>query len=219
MKHFSLIIVFVACFGLTGKAQIDLDYWGLKFGLSLPSVPDNSGNELGLTTRVTYHFGAFKSFPINSFLSFKTELMYSEKGGKKRPPNIFIGILKPYEVRTRYVTLPLIAQASYDRFYAEVGIEPGVQVGVKVINENAGFDTEMIAESWTNSFDLNAVFGLGVFDDISGFEANIRYMPSLTKASNEISVVDDSGQVIGTQRFGRNQVYQVSVSYRFGREY
>ncbi|GAB5554482.1 MAG: hypothetical protein Sapg2KO_40730 [Saprospiraceae bacterium] len=216
MKQLSLIFVFVACFSFTGKAQIDLDYWGLKFGLSLPSVQDNSGSELGLTTRVTYHFGAFKSFQINSFLSFKTELMYSEKGGRKRPPNIFIGIINPYEVRTRYVTLPLIAQASYDRLYMEVGIEPGVQVNVKVINDNAGFDTDMIAESWTNSFDLNAVFGIGVYDDISGFEANIRYLPSITKASNEINVVDDNGQVIGTERFGRNQVYQVSVSYRFG---
>lgn len=214
MKKFSLILVCVACFSLSGKAQIDLSYWGFKGGLSLPSIQDNTGNDFGLSTRVAYHFGVFKSFPINNYLSFKAELTYSEKGGKKRPEPIFLVVIRPYSVKTSYVSLPLIAQASFDRIYFELGIEPGIQVDVNVNNENLFLDTDEIARSWTSDYDLNGVIGIGFFDDISGFESNIRYMPSFTKTSNEIAVVDANGQVIGSERFGRNSVYQVSVSYR-----
>lgn len=214
MKQLSLILVCVACFSLSGKAQIDLGYWGFKGGLSLPSIQDDSGNEFGLSTRVAYHFGVFKSFPINNFLSFKTELTYSQKGGKKRPEEIFLVVIRPYTVNTSYISLPLIAQASFDRIYFELGVEPGYQLDVKVNNENSFFDSDEIARSWTSDYDLNGVIGIGFFDDITGFESNIRYMPSFTKTSNEIAVVDANGQVIGTERFGRNSVFQVSVSYR-----
>ncbi|MEM6380113.1 MAG: porin family protein, partial [Bacteroidota bacterium] len=214
MKQLSLILVCVTFFAFSGKTQVDLSYWIVKGGLSLPSIPDDSDNGFDLNTRVAYHLGIGKSFPINDYLSLKTELMYSEKGGRWRPEQIFLGVLRPYNVRTSYVTLPVTAQASYDRLYVEVGVEPGYQLNVAVVNENNGFDNDFIERSWTNSYDINGVFGIGFFDDISGFEANIRFMPSFTRASNEISVVDENGQVVDTRRFGRNRVFQISVSYR-----
>lgn len=214
MKQFSLILICVTCFAFSGKAQIDLGYWAVKGGLSLPSIPDDSDNGFDLNMRVAYHFGILKSFPVNNYLSFKTELQFSGKGGLWRPDPIFLVVLRPYSVRTSYITLPLTAQASIDRIYFELGIEPGYQVDVRVVNENQGFDNEFIEQSWTNEFDFCGVIGIGFFDDISGFEANIRYMPSFTRASNEISLVDDSGQIVDTRRFGRNRVLQISVSYR-----
>lgn len=214
MRKYLALLIFSCFFNLAAEAQteLNLNYWGLKFGLNLPRVEDNTNSDLQLRTRVAFHAGAFKNFPINDKFSAKAELLYSERGGRKRPPEVFVGLVRIYSVKTSYLSLPVIGQYNLGITFFELGIEPAMQLNVNVVNDNPGISSQEVEEFWTSDYDLNAIFGIGWSD--SGFEANIRYLPGLAKVSRALPKLDANNMQIGEERIGINHMVQVSVGYR-----
>ena len=212
MRSLALVFLFLfAAFFASAQSSEDHKYWGLKAGLNFPWVAESSSEDLELTLGLAVHVGAFKNIPINDNFAARVELLYTQRGGNKKPEEFFLNVERTYTVRSSYLSLPLIFQAHRGRFFGEIGLEPALQVNVSTNNDNEGINSDEIIDTWTSDVDLNLVFGIGVTD--SDFEVNLRFLPGLLNVSNELNVRNSSGELV-TERFGTNNAVQLSLGYR-----
>jgi hypothetical protein len=191
-----LVLLFVAVVAITATSYAQGVSFGVKAGLNVANQKwDVPGFSLSPDARLGFHVGGFatimfsENFGIQPELSFSTAGFKIEEGGEK------------YVERWNYITLPVMVRYQPIEI---LNLHAGPQLGF-LAGAKAEFDGESEDIEDTKGFELGLGAGIGV-DLPMGLGFNARYVLGLTN----IYDVGDADATI------KNNVFQISVSYRFG---
>ncbi len=193
MKKLLLIMAVVA---LSFSANAQGVEFGVKAGANFASIGGDDTEDLG--SRTSFHFGVTAGIAVSDNFSVQPELVYSAQGA-----SIDFGGGDEGDLKLDYLNLPIMAQFQVaDGFSIEVGPQFGFLMSAKA---DDGDNEEDIKDD-LKGLDLSA--GIGVnYTMTSGLNFGARYNLGLSNV-NDFEGSDDINN--------QNNVFQVSIGYRFG---
>lgn len=181
---------------------------GLKGGLNFAKV--SKASDINSSTRSGFHAGVFLAPPSKKILSSRTELLFSRQGydykngvntGNVNMDYIQMGQLMSVNI-TKYFSLMFGAQTSY-------------LVSAQVdSSNNTGNSTENKIMDLYNRIDYGYAIGAEIHP-IAGLIISTRYNVSLAKVYKDIQGFQKPSF---TSEDAKNNVIQVSVGWRFGKQ-
>lgn len=216
MKNLTILIIAILLTSLSLSAQKSIGF-GVKAGANFSKL---SGDFLiNSTARTGFHIGGFVDIPFTDKLSFKGELLYSQRGNTFKGP-IFVNsspnapatsLDSKITQKLDYLSVPLLASI---KVIPSLSFEVGPQLGLLVSNtltsevsENDFFeDGEGTAGNY-NDFDV-ALSGGATFMLESGLLFQARYVFGITDITPSDVITLDN------QSF-EHRVIQLSVGYKF----
>jgi opacity protein-like surface antigen len=178
---------FLFAFALFFSIQAQGLRFGVKAGANFADFSGSDAKDLSTDMKVGFHIGALVEFKLFENFSIQPEVMYSTKGAKLDN----IGEIEVDDVDLNYITVPVLA-----KFYLisnKLSIDVGPQFSF-LLDENIEEQFE------SKSFDFAALAGLSFHFNDNVF-AQLRYVAGLTDISENAEI--------------RNQVFQLSLGYRF----
>ena len=203
------LLFLLICLGAAPLAQAQL---GAKGGLNVAELTGRDGETASY--KAFYHVGVFYEFKLAGPVSIQPEVQYSVAGGQLR------SALTDYETKLHYVTVPVLAKATFGPVFAELGPQFGVLVGA---NQSGRFQVGLAPDGTpayanesrpaTGSFkrgDFSVVGGVGL-KLAGGFSLGGRVVAGLNDINDARNL---SG--INDPRL-HNRVFQGYVGLQFGK--
>jgi hypothetical protein len=190
----------------------------VKGGLNLANVSFSSdgGEDLDTDSRTTFNLGLLADFPLGNVLSFRTGLVYQNRGFKSEMPIEFFGETLNTEINQKvsYLDIPLTIKGNFEMGNLGLYVFGGGYVGLGLSGEvetttSAGgmSETETVdiefEEGGLKRLDYGALIGLGV--DINYIFVEVSYGLGLA------DIADDNNDDVST----KNRLLSLSVGYRF----
>lgn len=203
MKKLILYMMLIAPFSL--MAQI-----GIKAGFNFAKV--SKASDINSSSKSGFHAGLFLAPPSKKIISSRTEILFSRQGydyksgsttGDVDMDYIQMGQLMSINI-TKYFSLMLGAQTSY-LISAQVDSSN---------NNNNGTGAENKIMDLFNRIDYGYAVGVEIHP-VAGLLIGARYNVSLAKVYKDIQ----SAQMPSfTSEDAKNNVIQISVGWRFGKQ-
>ncbi|MFC6996164.1 porin family protein [Rufibacter roseus] len=190
------LLFFVATLFTVSLAQAqDGIKLGLKAGVNIASMAGDDADDI--TNKFGFHIGGFADYGISEMVSIRPELLYSTKGATSEEND-------DASFNLNYIDVPVLARIKADKLFFEFG--PTFSFLVKA--EVSDGDVSINVKDATRGFDFGYAAGLGYqFTEQIGL--GLRYNGGLTNIFEE-----EDGESLAEVR---NSVFQVSLSYSFGR--
>lgn len=187
-KTISLLILTILCVSLSTKLYAQTTDFGVKGGLSIPSLTGDVNDNV--KSRVAFHAGLFAEVSFSDMFSIQPELLYSSQGYKFVDDK---GI-------NDYLNVPIMG-----KFYPIEGfhIEMGPQFGFLLSAKEKGKSRTQDVKEGYKTFDFGLNFGTGYKLTDYNLLFGVRYNLGLT------NVLKDNSSKI------KNGVFQISVGYLF----
>lgn len=200
MKKMILSIACSFLFSTLVSAQANVSF-GIKGGMNIASQTVKvSGVKVTTDPRIGYHFGGFVTAMFSEKIGLQPELFFNSVGA--RGDSFFDG--EKASDRFGYISVPIMLRYQPIKiFNIHAGPQLGVLINAKSKLGNTTFDIEQ-----TNTLDFGAAFGAGV-DLPFGLGFSARYTAGLASVYD----LDEFGA--GDIKV-RNNVFQISTTYRFG---
>lgn len=196
-------------------AQAQDIHFGTKLGLNLA----NFSTDLESQSAVGWHGGVFFALEIGK-IGVRPELLYSVKGGETTlnftTPTLPDVIEVSQDISLRYIDVPVLFEYSVLPF---LRLQAGPQISMLLTDQTTfaisgtGFDDiEQTLEDNVNYEDLDVGLALGVGANFSMFDVGLRYTLGFAK----VSELEAATNINDLRQYDlRNNVFQVSVGYRF----
>lgn len=167
--------------------------FGLKGGLNVSTLSNNSGSEMG--SRLGFHGGLLAHIHLSPQWGIQPELVYSSQGAKYTVTD------GEHSLGLNYLNLPVQVQYMFDNGFR---VQTGPQIGflTSVQDKRDGTETGFFTSDDFKSVDVSWSAGLGYLT-YSGFGVDARYNFGLNN-------INDAGTAVR-----RNNVFQVGVFYMF----
>ena len=189
MKKSVLLFVAVVAFSAASYAQ-GVSF-GVKAGLNFASQKWEAGGfSVSPDGRTAFHVGGFVTAMFSEKFGLQPELLYNSVGSGE----------EDFELQMDYLSVPVLFRYQPIEL---LNIHAGPQFGFLLSAKSDGEDVKEFAKG----LDLGAAFCAGV-DLPMGIGFTARYIAGLS------NVMDDEGDSEGIEV--KNNVFQISVSYRFG---
>ncbi len=170
---------------------------GLKAGANLSNITGDETEDL--KNKFGFHVGAFADFGISEMVSIRPEVLYSMKGAKAEEDGMEGGF------NLHYIDVPVLARINADRLFFEFGPTVSFLLKSEIEMEEVSVDFK----DYTNKVDFGYAAGLG-YQLTDGLGLGLRYNGGISKIYKDDSDDFEAGEV-------RNSVFQLSLSYSFGR--
>ncbi len=197
------MIFSVACcflFSTLVSAQANVSF-GIKGGMNIASQTVKVESfKVKTDSRIGYHFGGFVTVMFTEKIGIQPELFFNSVGAAGE--SIFDG--EKASDRFNYITVPLLVRYQPIKI---LNIHAGPQLGI-LLSANSKIGEMTIDIEETKALDFGAAFGAGV-DLPFGLGFTVRYTAGLAS----IYDLDEFG--VGDTKI-RNNVFQISTTYRFG---
>ena len=179
--------------------------FGFKAGINIANVYDEEGNNFVADNKIGFVGGAFLSIPINKFIGFQPEVLYSEKGFKATGNTIFGSY--EFERTSTYLDIPLQLQVKpLDMVTILVG--PQYSYLMETKNEFNG------TSNTTQENDINSDnYKKNIFGFVIGADLNLQQFIVSIRGGWDINKSDSDGDS-SSPRY-KNQVLQFTLGYAF----
>lgn len=164
--------------------------FGLKAGLNVSTISGGDSK-----AKAGFYGGAFANIPVASSFSVQPEVLYSGLGAKAEG-------MSDLKVNLSYISVPVMFQYNaLPNFYVEAGPQFSFLVDSKFKYQSVSVK----ANDYIKGFDFGIGLGAGYyFTDNLGL--NARFVAG---------VVDIAKETMGTDAEGKNNVFQIGLSYKF----
>ena len=183
--------------------------FGVKGGLTLATMNDYSGRDLGIfgmyNTRQG-HIGLFWYKYITPNWGYGTEILYNPKGGRSIHDINETAFIQ-YALRLDYLSIPLLAKYRFDNFALETGLELSYKWNVDISNKNA-FTAAEADDIWDKHFDAGILFGITY--QLKRLLVGVRYTHGLPNQVDK-TYKDEKGAPITRNIAIHNQAVHVSL--------
>ncbi len=165
--------------------------FGLKAGLNVATLSNNSGSEMG--SRLGFNGGVLAHIHIAQHFALQPEVVYSSQGAKY---TISDG---EHSLGLNYVNIPVLLQYMFDNgFRLQTGPQLGFLAGVK--DKRNGTETGIFTSDDFKTVDISWAAGLGYLT-YSGLGVDARYNFGLNN-------INDAGNAVR-----KNNVFQIGLFY------
>ena len=192
MKKF-LVIAAMVLASATSFAQQAAGSFSVtpKVGLNIASLTDNKDSD----PRFGLAAGAEFMYQASDIVGVSFGAIYSMQGCKIKNSDV--------KYNLDYINIPILANYYVAKGFAvKAGIQPAFKVSSKIKGGGESADIKGL-----KSFDLAIPLGLSY--EISNFVIDARYNLSLTK------IADDFTEDGVKYEYGKNQVIQITLGYKF----
>ncbi|GGF05087.1 porin family protein [Hymenobacter cavernae] len=212
------IIITLTGLLLTGAAQAQM---GIRVGANAATVSAKTDDEFQhaeADSRLGYQVGVFYQQKLTKRISLVPEVQFSRQRTRLRIEESGIadgGYEANYRLRLSYLNVPVLARASFGRFYVEAGPQVGLllaahEKGNATYGTIAGTHEAYFNRPATDGYhklDVGLCSGAGV-QLPAGFGLSVRSYTGLRSITDKPQNVNYYGKL-------RNQVVQASLSYQF----
>ena len=182
----SILILFFACVFSSAFSQ-GFDF-GIKIGFNTTDFRDFRGEN-----RTGFVGGVFATIKFDDNIAIQPEILYNQKGAK----------LDLGEVDLSYIDVPVLLNVYiFKGLHAQIGPKFGFVIGDDLPSEVTVNGVSQELE--TNSFDLDAVLGVGYKFPL-GIRADVRYLYGLNDVL-ELETNNEGSKI---------SVWQFSIGYSF----
>lgn len=199
------LLVAILAFGISPALGQAIDTQsGLRVGGAFMTIGGDDAPS-DLTRRSGWMLGGFATFDVAGPFALQPELNYIQKGAQDETASPTV------TTKLNYIQLPILAKVqtpSPGLVSPNVFLGPSAALNIKA-EEEAGSSTNDISDD-IRSFDLGAVFGVGV-------DANVGTGTLLVDARYGLGLIDitDDDDVGTTDPSLRNQGFMLTVGYAF----
>ncbi len=183
MKRKIIIIIILLSYSLFSQKKA-----GILVGINNPSSSDEILGKFNFTNEISYHFGAFYEFSINSNITFRPKLLFSQQGNRTT---------KDFEHsyhKMDYLNIPLNL-----KFFQNTYIIAGPQIGFLLKYEDNTFN-------YTDPHSFDVGINLGIGKKIKDFLLELNFYqgikPSVNRKRSGYNIVK-----------GYNTLVQLSFGY------
>ncbi|XOV68807.1 MAG: porin family protein [Fluviicola sp.] len=195
--------------GLGSYGQTDLRdevSFGLKAGINNSNVWDERDESFEADFKNGLAVGGFLHLPLNEYIGFQPELMYSQKGFEGS--GTFLGQRYSYTLTSNHLDVPILFVV---KPAPSISIVAGPQYSY-LLSERSTFNSQFYSEEEFNEYEANDIrknrFGVNV-----GFDININQFVISPRASWDLHENHSDG-TSSTPRY-KNEFYQLTVGFRF----
>ncbi|MBL7971290.1 MAG: PorT family protein [Prolixibacteraceae bacterium] len=202
MKSKLTFLLVFTLFAQFANAQV----FGIKGGMNVASMTfSSSGMDFSPKSIIGLQIGPVAEFELQESLYFNTGLLYSLKGYKIKMD--FMGENVDVTSKLNYLEVPLNFAYKFEtsetsKFFVQAGPYLGYALSGKSKGDGESVDIEF-GDGGMKRFDLGVGIGLGL--EFGPLVPSVSYQLGLANLS------DDSDVKV------KNQVFQVSVAYMFGK--
>ncbi|MBO2009907.1 porin family protein [Hymenobacter negativus] len=199
---------------------------GIKAGVGYATLStfnwSGAYREASATGRFGFHVGAFYERPLAGRWTLVPEVSYSYQQLDLQVEDNSVqdaGYFGRYRLQLGYLNVPVLARATFGRWYLELGPHLGILInahekGTETVGGFMGSTTAAVDRAAADRY-LRADLGLGAGGGVklpAGFALSLRATTGLLSLTEESSASNNySGSL-------RNQVLQLGVAYQFKQE-
>lgn len=212
MKHKHFLIALI-CLTTTYSFGQNYDYdfresvqFGVKIGINHSNVYDAEGDEFRADPKFGFATGLFLSIPINMYLGFQPELLFSQKGFKAEG-----NLLNSNYTLTRttnYIDVPILISIKPIEY---ISILVGPQYSY-LISQTNKFENGLTTIEQETAFD-NENLRKNTFCFTGGFDINVN--PFVIGGRAGWDLFKNNGDGTTTTPRYKNVWYQLTLGYRF----
>lgn len=187
---FIMVVLCLACY--SGYAQVAR--FGIRAGANLANIKGDQDDDNEVKFGI--HLGPYAKIPVNDYLDFVPELLFSMKGAQSSDNS-------NYKILLNYLDIPVIINLHhFHKFYFEFGPTVGILLSAK---SKAGGTTVDVKNSFKGS-DLGILAGIG-YEINHTYGIGLRYQLGVTNIY-KTDVVEN-----------HNTNIMITLSYTFNRKH
>lgn len=152
--------------GVTSTAQAQSTRFRVKAGVGLASTTGDDVPDYTRKSLVVPQAGFMADIGFSDLLSFRPELLYSQKGVRYESSSVYS------QKRLSYLDLPLLLRVNADGLFFEAGPQVSFLIGRKY--ETNLFGPTYTSTDGTRKVDVGYIAGVG-YQLSSGLELGVRY--------------------------------------------
>lgn len=181
---------------------------GLKGGLNFAKV--TKASDINSSTRSGFHAGVFLAPPSKKILSSRTELLFSRQGYDYKNG------VNTGNVNMDYIQMGQLMSVNISKYFSLMfGAQTSYLVSAQVdSSNNTGNSTENKIMDLYNRIDYGYAIGAEIHP-VAGLIISTRYNVSLAKVYKDIQGFQKPSF---TSEDAKNNVIQVSIGWRFGKQ-
>ena len=216
MKQITIInlvlILSVSFFTVNSFAQVNLAesrksiYFGIKAGINYSNVYDSKGEQFDADGKIGAAAGIFVAIPINKYLGFQPEILFSQKGFKAT--GSILGSGYSLTRTTNYLDIPLLlAIKPTSAFTLLVGPQYSYLMKQNDVFENSVTSVDQQRVFNNDNIRKNTLCFVG------GADVNLMKLVLSARAGWDIQ--NNNGDGTSTTPRYKNVWYQATIGYRF----